>query len=105
METRIIDIGHQAKKKQLVMKHRIKDTSSKLMETTINADVKGGWKSRLENLEKGINLTEEDYSKTKHSLKAQVNQKINRTFKRNLKKMQKINQKSSTSYMDNLNGN
>ncbi len=86
METGIIDIEHQAKKKQVMMKHRIKDTSSKLMDTTINAEVKGGWKARLENLEKDINLTEEDYNKTKHSLKTQVNQKINRTFKEKLEK-------------------
>ncbi len=56
------------------------------METTINADIKGGWKARLENLEKDINLSEQDYNKTKHSLKTQVNQKINRAFKKKLGK-------------------
>ena len=52
METGMVDIEHHAKKKQILMKHRIKDTVSKLMETTINADTRGGWKARLGELEK-----------------------------------------------------
>ena len=39
LETGIIDIEHQAKKKQIMMKHRLKDTASNLMETTMNAGI------------------------------------------------------------------
>ena len=69
METGMLDIEHQAKKKQLMMKHRIKDTASKLMETTINADTKGGWKARLGEIEKTISLDEDAYNKPKQALK------------------------------------
>ena len=86
METGIIDIEHQAKKKQLMMKHRIKTTASKLMETTINANTKGGWKTRLEKLENTINLDEREYDKSKQPLKTQINGKINKAFRDKIEK-------------------
>ena len=86
METGIIDVEHQTKKKQLMMKHRIKDTASKLMETTINADIKGGWKTRLDQLEKTINLDKKAYDKPKQSLKTHISQKINKAFKEKIEK-------------------
>ncbi len=86
METGILDIEHQAKKKQLLMKHRIKDTASELMETTINANTKGGWKARIEKLERSISLDETEYNKSKQTFKNQVSQKINEAFKEKIEK-------------------
>ncbi len=86
METGIIDIEHQAKKKQLMMKHRIKDTASKLMEATISANIKGGWKARLKKLEGTISLNQKEYDKPKQALKTQINQKINKAFKDKIEK-------------------
>ncbi len=60
------------------MKHRIKDTASELIETTINANTKGGWKARIEKLEKSINLDETEYNKSKKAFKNQVSQKKKR---------------------------
>ncbi len=71
METGIVDIEHQAKKKQLMMKCTIKDTASTRMKTTINADTKAGWKARIENLEKDISLSNDNYNKSKHTLNIQ----------------------------------
>ena len=83
METGIVDIDHQAKKKQLMMKHRIKDTASTVMKTTINSDTKGGWKARLDNLEKYIGLSNEEYNKSKQTLKNLVNRSISVLVTRN----------------------
>ncbi len=86
METGLIDIEHQSKTKQVMMKHRIKDNASQLMKTAIDAGVKGGWKERLNNLEQAMQLDENDYSKTKHCLKREVSLKINKMFKEKIEK-------------------
>ncbi len=86
METGIIDIEHQSKTKQVMMKHRIKDNASQLMKTAIDAGVKGGWKETLNNLEQAIQLDDNDYSKTKHCLKREVSLKINKMFKEKMEK-------------------
>ena len=75
METGMLDVEHQAKKKPIMMKHRIKDTASKLLESTINANTKGGWKARLGELEKTTSLDEEEYNKPKETLKSHISQK------------------------------
>ncbi len=56
METGILDIEHGAKKKQILMKHRIHDNASELMQTAINAGIKGGWKERTDKLEQELNI-------------------------------------------------
>ncbi len=86
METGLIDIEHQAKKKQLMMKHRIKKTASNLMTSTINSNTKGGWSDRLSELEKSINLTENEYDKTKLTMKKEVNKRIKESFQEKINK-------------------
>ncbi len=82
METRVLDIEHVAKKKQLFMKHRIQDNAaSDLMKVTINAKTKGGWKQRTEKLENKLNIDTEDYTKSKQAFKTDIGKKINKNFK------------------------
>ncbi len=69
METGLIDVEHQAIKKQVMMKHRIQDTASDLMRGTMNADTKGGWKARVAAMENALELNENDYNKPKNALK------------------------------------
>ena len=87
METGIIDIEHQAKKKQIMMKHRIKHTASNLslMETTMNAGIRG-WKSRTEALGKAIDLSEGAYDKSKQSFKTEINRSVNKKYKEKIEK-------------------
>ncbi len=69
-----------------MMKHRIKDTASSLMKSAINSDTKGGWKMRLSDLEKTINLNEAEYRKPKRTLKNEVNQRIKKSFQNKIEK-------------------
>ncbi len=46
METGMLDIEHAAKKKQLLMKHRIQDNASELMKITINSNIKWGLEAK-----------------------------------------------------------
>ncbi len=80
METGILDVEHAAKKKQLMMKHRIRDNASDLMNVTINANIKGGWKERTEKLEKELNIQPDDYTKSKYSFKRNTDKKVNQMF-------------------------
>ena len=86
METGLLDIEHAAQKKQLLMKHRIQDNASDLMNITINANTKGGWKQRTENLENELNIETQDYTKPKNAFKTQITAKINKKFKDNIEK-------------------
>ncbi len=80
METGMLDTEHAAKKKQLLMKHRIQDTASDLMKTTTNSNIKGGWKERTEKLEQELNLQQQDYTATKSQFSKTINEKVNKMF-------------------------
>ncbi len=62
------------------MKHRIRDNASDLMNVTINANIKGGWKERTEKLENELNIQPEDSTKSKHSFKRNTDKKVNQMF-------------------------
>ncbi len=80
METGMLDIEHAAKKKQLLMKHRIQDNASKLMKITINSNIKGGWKQRTDKLENKLNVQAQDYTRSKQTFKINIENKISKMF-------------------------
>ena len=76
----MLDIEHAAKKKQLLMKHRIQDNASELMKITINSNIKGGWKQRTDKLKNELDIQAQDYRKSKQTFKIDIENKISKMF-------------------------
>ncbi len=83
-ETGILDIEHGAKKKQILMKHRIQDNASELMQTAIDAGIKSGWKERTDKLDEELNIQPQDYTKSKETFKTHATKRINNLFRKNI---------------------
>ncbi len=59
METGLMDLEHEAKRKQILMRHRLSRTTNPLIQSTIDDDSKGGWKERTDNLMKELEISKE----------------------------------------------
>ncbi len=86
MECGLLDVEHTAKTRQIMMGHRLKETASELITNTLNSNIKGGWKQRLEKTLEGNNLQETDLQGTKQRTKKITNEKVKTTFKEKLNK-------------------
>ncbi len=84
MECGLLDIEHLAKIRQIMMGHRLKETASELITNTIDSNIKGGWKQRLEKTLEANNLQETDLQGTKQRTKTITNEKVKTTFKEKL---------------------
>ncbi len=79
METDLLDAEHLAKSRQLMMSHRLKETASELITSTLNANTKGGWKQRLANTMEANSLQEADLQCTKQQAKTKIHENVRTT--------------------------
>ena len=81
METGLMDLEHEAKRKQILMRHRLSRTTNPLIQSTIDDDSKGGWKERTDNLMKELEISKESLQLKKEPFSKLVKKSIDKLFK------------------------
>ena len=81
MESGLLDLETHASKRQLMMKHRIRASASKLMNDTISCKVKGNWKDRTENLCQKWGIQDDLFNSGKQPFKQLIHNKASQQFK------------------------